>query len=165
MNEKIKEILALALSIAILPPLWAVIAPYLGIKSCAVALICAGLYAINGNRLEDALRLTLGFWLGDIWAVISLMVMGSVKGNQILVLFLTLAVLGALAVIAASVLERFVVLPAWLCGWAIGLSLMSLDTLHADKTMPLQIGIAMAVGVWYVGAGVNYLNEKLLKKK
>ena len=32
----------LALCIALLPPLWAVAAPYLGVTTGAVALICAG---------------------------------------------------------------------------------------------------------------------------
>jgi hypothetical protein len=165
MNEKKKEVLVLALAIAVLPPLWAVAAPYLGIKTGAVALICAGLYATNGNRFEDGLKITAGFWLGDLWAVLSLVIMEAVHWNDNLELFFTLAVLGALAVTAASVLERFVFLPSWLCGWAIGLSLMSPQCLQTDKTMPFQIGIAMAVGVWYVGAGVNYFTKILLRRK
>ena len=165
MNKKWKEILTLALSIAVLPPLWAVAAPYLGIKTGAVALICAGLYATNGNRLEDGLKITAGFWLGDLWAVLSLLIMEGVNWNETLELLFTLAVLGALAVTAASLLKRFVFLPSWLCGWAIGLSLMSPECLQADKTMPLQIGIAMAVGIWYVGAGVDYFTKILLQRK
>lgn len=165
MNNKKKETLILALAIAVLPPLWAVAAPFLGIKTGAVALICAGLYTTNGNRLEDGLKITAGFWLGDLWAVLSLLIMEGVNWNESLELFFILAVLGALAIIAASLLERFVFLPSWLCGWAIGLSLMSPLSLQADKTIPLQIGIAMAVGVWYVGAGVDYFTKILLRRK
>lgn len=165
MNNKKKETFMLALAIAVLPPLWAVAAPYLGIRTGAVALICAGLYATNGNRLEDGLKITAGFWLGDLWAVLSLLIIKGVNWNETLELFFILAVLGALAIIAASLLERFVFLPSWLSGWAIGLSLMSPLSLQADKTIPLQIGIAMAVGVWYVGAGVDYFTKILLRRK
>lgn len=165
MNEKKKEQLVLALAIGVLPPLWAAAAPYLGIKTGAVALICAGLYSTNGNRFEDGLKITAGFWLGDLWAVLSLLIMEAVNWNETLELFVTLAALGALAVAAASILEQFVFLPSWLCGWAIGLSLMSFKDLLADKTLPLQIGIAMAVGVWYVGCGVDYVTKILLRRK
>ncbi|HBF1431441.1 TPA: DUF1097 domain-containing protein, partial [Clostridioides difficile] len=50
MDRKKKEILTLSMGIALLPPLWAVLAPYIGIKTGAVALICAGLYVTNGNK-------------------------------------------------------------------------------------------------------------------
>ena len=61
------ETWSLALCIAILPPIWAVLAPYLSVDVGAVALICAGLYVTNGNKLMDAPRITIGFLLGDLW--------------------------------------------------------------------------------------------------
>jgi hypothetical protein len=165
MDEKKKEQLVLALAIGLLPPLWAVSAPHLGIKTGAVALICAGLYSTNGNRVEDGVKITAGFWLGNLWAVLSLIIMEVVNWNETLELFVTLAVLGALAVVIASIFEHFVFLPSWLCGWAIGLSLMSFKDIQAEKTLPIQIGIAMAVGVWYVGCGVDYFTKILLRRK
>jgi uncharacterized membrane protein len=159
-----KQICILAAAIAVFPPLWAVAAPYLGIKTGAVALICAGIYAANGSKREDALKITVGFWFGDFWACLSLLIMGNLILGENLGLFLTLAVLGFAAVLIASALEKFIYLPAWLGGWAIGLSLMTLETLSFDKTMPFQIGAAMAVGVWYVGAGVDFFC-KLIEKK
>ena len=39
--------------------------------------------------------------------------------------FAVLFVMGALAVIIGSLLSRQVYLPAWLCGWAIGLTMMA----------------------------------------
>ena len=44
-----RETLTLALLIALLPPLWAVLAPTLGVQTGAVALICAGVYVSAGN--------------------------------------------------------------------------------------------------------------------
>ena len=40
-------------------------------------------------------------------------------------LYLTLFVMGGLAVIIGSVFEKFIFVPAWLCGWAIGLTIMA----------------------------------------
>ena len=61
MNKNKKEILILSIGIALLPPLWAVLAPYIGISTGAVALICAGLYVTNGNKLKDGLKIMCGF--------------------------------------------------------------------------------------------------------
>ncbi|WP_230399572.1 DUF1097 domain-containing protein [Novisyntrophococcus fermenticellae] len=163
-----KQTFILAAAIAVFPPLWAVAAPYLGIKTGAVALICAGVYAANGNKREDALKITAGFWCGDFWACLALWILKNLKLGENVGLFLSLAVLGFAAVLIASVLDRYIYLPSWLCGWAIGLSLMTPETLSMDKTIPFQIGVAMAVGVWYVGAGVDFfckLVEKKLHKK
>lgn len=164
-KEKKKQMLVTALGIAVLPPLWAVAAPYAGVKTGAAALICAGVYAANGNKREDGLKIMAGFWCGDLWAVLALKTMMLLNWNENLELFFILAVFGALAVILASLLERFLFLPAWLCGWAIGLSLMTPESLSTDKTLPIQIGAAMAVGVWYVGAGVEWFTALLIGRK
>lgn len=96
MDRKKKEILTLSMGIALLPPLWAVLAPYIGIKTGAVALICAGLYVTNGNKQEDGLKIMFGFWCGDLWAVLAILIMGYMNFNQNLELFLTLSILGFL---------------------------------------------------------------------
>lgn len=159
MDEKKKQTLVTALGIAVLPPLWAVAAPCLGVKTGAAALICAGVYGANGNKRKDGLKIMAGFWCGDLWAILALKAMIFLNWNENLELFFILAVLGALAVILASLLEQFLFLPSWLCGWAIGLSLMTPESFQADKTLPIQIGAAMAVGVWYVGAGVDWFGK------
>lgn len=165
MNKKKKEILILSIGIALLPPLWAVLAPYIGISTGAVALICAGLYVTNGNKQEDGLKIMFGFWCGDLWAVLAILIMEYINLNPNLELFLTLGVLGFLAVIIASLFEKIIFLPSWLCGWAIGLTIMTCENIINLQGISIQIAIAMAVGVWYVGAGVDlftrYVSEKL----
>ena len=42
-REKRIRMLTLAFGIALMPPIWAVLSPYMGISTGAVALICAGL--------------------------------------------------------------------------------------------------------------------------
>lgn len=76
MKHKITiETLTLAFCIALFPPIWAVIAPNINVSTGAVALICAGLYVTNGNKSSDAVKISIGFLLGDFWAVFALKIM------------------------------------------------------------------------------------------
>ena len=100
--SKRAETLTLAFCIALLPPLWAVAAPYVGITTGAVALICAGLYAANGDKAADAPRISIGFLLGDFWAWLALVVMDKMPLNPDLEVFFTLFVMGGLAVILSG---------------------------------------------------------------
>lgn len=159
-----KEIWTLALGIALLPPIWAVLAPHIGVTTGAVALICAGLYVANGNKLSDALKISLGFLCGDIWAILALWVMDKSPLNADLELFLTLFIMGGLAVLISSLLPKYIYCPSWLCGWAIGLTIMAPAGLKNIGTFPIEIGVAMLVGVWYVGAGVDKFQKILLSK-
>lgn len=160
--SKKAETLTLALCIALLPPLWAVAAPYAGITTGAVALICAGLCAANGDKAADAPKISAGFLLGDFWAWLALVVMDKLPLHPDLELFGTLFVLGGLAVLIAGVFPRWIYCPAWLCGWAIGLTIMSPVGLDNLGTLPVQIGAAMLAGVWYVGVFLNIVRARLL---
>ncbi|AKA72151.1 DUF1097 domain-containing protein [Clostridium scatologenes] len=154
MNEKKLNVLTLALGIALLPPIWAVISPYLGVTTGAVALICAGIFVANGNKVEDGAKISIGFLLGDLWGCIALEAMDMVKLNQNIELFCALFILGGLAVIISSTkLEKIIFLPAWLAGWAITLLIMAPLNMNWG-TLPIQIGVSMLMGVWYVGVGV-----------
>ena len=162
-KEKWMNILTLAFGIALMPPLWAVICPHFGVSTGAVALICAGLYVANGNKIKDALKISLGFLCGDIWAVTALKLMDIMQFNEDAELYITLFVLGGLAVIIGSVLEKWIFVPSWLCGWAIGLTIMAPVGIDAIGSLPIQIGVAMLAGVWYVGVDVDAFQRLLLK--
>ena len=166
MDQKEKKLntLTLALGIALLPPLWAVFAPHIGISTGAVALICAGLFVANGNQYHQAPKICIGFLLGDCWAVLALFLMNQLKLNPDLELFLTLFLLGGAAVFIATAMEQFIFLPSWLCGWAIGLTIMAPAGYGKLTTLPMQIGGAMIVGVFYVGVGVDLFQKLLLHK-
>jgi len=162
-KERTKNTLTLALGIALLPPIWAVLSPYIGVATGAVALICAGIYVANGNKLEDAMKITIGFLCGDIWSVLALKIMKILEWNQNLELFFTLFILGGMAVLIAKPMRKYVFLPAWLCGWAIGLTILTPIGLEKMGSMPIQVGISMIVGVWYVGVGVDKFQRFVLK--
>lgn len=148
MKKRVKEDMWIsALGVAFFPPLWAVIAPYLKVTTGPVALICAGLYAANGNKREEAVKISIVFLLGDFWAVVALKIMDILQFNENAELFGTLFVLGGLAVLISAVAPRLISCPAWLCGWAIGLTILSPAGYQNIGTVPVQIGAAMFVGV------------------
>ena len=160
---KKKEILTLALLIAIMPPAWAVLSPYLGISVGPVALICAGIYATNGNKFSDAHKIALGYLAGDIWALIAFEIMAHTPLNPDLTLFLTLAVFGFILVIISDRFKNIVHMPSWLTGWAIGMLAMNLDTATPVMSLTVQIAVAMLVGVYYVGALLDKVHRILNK--
>ncbi|MBQ3266792.1 MAG: DUF1097 domain-containing protein [Atopobiaceae bacterium] len=158
-----KEVLALATGIALLPPLWAVLSGHAGITCGAVALICAGIYVTNGNKAEDGVKISLGFLLSDLMAVAAMWCMENLPFSADVNTFLTLAVIGFVAVIFASAFEKWIFLPAVLCGWAIGLTVMGPLGTAGMGSLPIQIAVAMLAGVWYVGWGVDAFCKLLLK--
>lgn len=163
-NEKRRNMWTLALGVALLPPIWAVLAPHIGVTTGAVALICAGVFAANGNKYEDALKISLGFLCGDLWAVAALFLMDRLPFPTEAETFLVLFVMGGLAVLISTALEQLVYLPAWLSGWAIGLTVMGPAGWGSLGTLPVQIGAAMLAGVIYVGMGVDLFQKKLLRR-
>lgn len=163
MTEKKINILTLALGIALLPPLWAVLAPYIGVSTGAVALICAGVYVTNGNKREDAFKIGAGFLLGDLWAVLAIWIMEKLPFHPNVELYITLFVLGGLAVIIGESFSKYIFTPSWLCGWAIGLTIMGAMQVKELGTLPIQIGAAMIAGVVYVGIGVDAFQKVLIR--
>ena len=161
MRDKWINVFTLAFTVASLPPLWAVASTYVGVTVGAVALICAGLFAVLNNDIKMAVPVSIGFLCGDVWAVIATKVMGASTLGPNITVYCTLFVLGGLAVIIGSAFEKFIFVPAWLCGWAIGLTIMGPMNPSALGTMPFQIAAAMLAGVWYVGV-VGDLFQKFL---
>ncbi len=151
--------MTLAFCIALFPPIWAVLAPVLGVQTGAVALICAGVYAAAGNPRKLAIPMSLGFLAGDVWAIIALQMMSALPLPGSIPLFVTLFFMGGAAVLLSSMVPKLFYTPAWLCGWAIGLTILTPDT--ALTTVPLQIGAAMLAGVWYVGVAVDWIHSKI----
>ena len=147
--------LALAISIGLLPPIWAVLSARFGISCGAVALICAGIYVTAGNKVELGLPMSLGFLLSDAMAVGAIWLMENLPFPPEANTFLTLAVMGFCAVLLCLSLEKYLFLPAVLSGWAVGLTVMGPLGFAGLGTMPLQVGIAMLAGVWYAGWAVD----------
>lgn len=162
MNQK-KELFAFAFSVAFLPPFWAVVSPYVGVSTGAVALICAGVFAAGGSNPKDALKTSLSFLTGDVWAVLSLWLQQKLPLPANLGLYTIFFALGGVAVLVCGALPRIFHTPSWLAGWAIGVTII--PSFDAMGTLPVQIGVAMLVGVYYVGLGCAALQNRLLGRK
>lgn len=78
-------------------------------------------------------------------------------------LFVTLFVMGGLAVIISGIWSRWIYTASWLCGWAIGLTILGEVEAAAMVPYAVQIAAAMIVGVWYVGVFADYVQRKILK--
>ena len=155
--------LTLAFAIAFMPPIWAVLSPYIGVQTGAVALIVAGVYVANGNKREDALRIMVGFWLGDLFSVAAIWMMENIPFSPNVNIYVTLFVLGAAAVMIGESLPKIVYTPGLLCGWAIGLTVMGPLGTAGMGSFPLQIAASMAAGVIYVGIGVDMFQRWLVR--
>ena len=156
--------ISLAISIGILPPLWAVISQILGVKFGGVALVCAALFVANGNKTKDIIKISVGFFISVVWGCIALYFIKNLPWNNSVNTFITLCSMGALAVvIASSRLKKIIYLPSWLCGWAITNEILSQMYTGLGIDIPISIAISMVVGVIYVGAGVLVFG-KLINK-
>lgn len=90
--------------------------------------------------------------------------MAALPFNPDVELYCTLFVLGGLAVLIGETLPRYIFTPSWLCGWAIGLTIMGPLNVAEIGTLPVQIGAAMLAGVIYVGIGVDAFQQFLIRK-
>lgn len=129
-----------------------------------MALICAGLFVASGNRRQDTIKISIGFLLGDLWAYIAVRVMETQQWNPNVELYITLFVMGGLAVIIGETFSRMIFTPSWLCGWAIGLTIMGPMKVNQIGTLPIQIGAAMLAGVLYVGVGVDAFQRMMVRR-
>lgn len=163
-RRKTIHILTLAFGIAFMPPIWAVLAPFIGVDTGSAALICAGLFVANGNKRQDTFKISAGFLLGDVWALTAVWIMETLQWNPQAELYLTLFVMGGTAVIIGETFPKMIYTPAWLCGWAIGLTIMGPMKMDQIGTLPVQIGTAMLVGVIYVGVGVDAFQRMLTRR-
>lgn len=156
---KYKEVLTLALLVGILPPIWAIVSPYIGIHVGPISLIAAGIYGANGNKFEDSFKIVVGYIAGDIWSLVSVIIMDKTPINANITLWITLFVLGFMAVIISAKLPKHIYLPSFLSGWAIAMLAMNLDTTTSLIRMTVEIGVAMLVGVYYVGALIYKIHK------
>lgn len=157
--------LALAISIGLLPPIWAVLSGHFGIDCGAVALICAGIYVTAGNKVELGLPMSLGFLLSDLMAVCAVWLMENLPFPADVNTFLTLAVLGFAAVMLCTRFDKVFFLPAVLSGWAVGLTVMGPLGFANLGNMPLQVAVAMLAGVWYAGCAVDVFSRLISSKE
>jgi len=166
--SKFKIVGLLTLLIAVIAPLWAAVSSALGLLTGAAALICAGLYVINGSKRENGLKITLGLLAGNIWAYLVMLVMGAlVPALGIfppVVLYCVLFVFVIPAVFISLYVDKFFDLSSWLTGWAVTLTIFSFVEPAEYLTLLWHIAIAMVAGVWLIGVLITSTHAYLVGK-
>jgi len=153
--------LAGAVTAALLPPLWAAFSETIGIPFGWCALACGGIYAASGGK--DAPKMTGGFAMGAIWGWLAHLMISQTMLPHGPTLFLTLCLLGFLAVaLSSTILRKATFLPAWLGGWALSLGILGTSQRGAVSTLA-GILAAMLAGVWYIGVFSDWIQSLLSK--
>ena len=166
MKEKIKIALPTAIGVALLPPIWAVLSELCGIEFGWIALATAGIYVAAGDNIKNGLSISGGFLMGCVWGYVATKILKHYSCiNHYLLLFSVLCIMGFICVILAfTILEKVVFLPAWLGSWAIALGTFGQADTSAMGITFIKLFIAMLVGVWYIGAFNNYFQNFIRKK-
>ena len=99
-----------------------------------------------------------------MWAYIAVRVMETQQWNPNVELYITLFVMGGLAVIIGETFSRMIFTPSWLCGWVIGLTIIGPMKVNEIGTLPIRIGVAMLAGVIYVGVGADAFQGMLVRR-
>ena len=146
-----RETWALVVPISLLPAIWSVVASFAGISTAAVAMISATLYVIVVKTTADAVRMSVGFVLGVVTAVISLMIIGSLPLNFVVALTLTMIVMVALVIIVQSFIGKIADLFSWLCGFAVAMTVFGLVPPEQMMSVAVQLAVSMLAGIWWIG--------------
>ena len=162
---KKKDIIILAVGIAVFPPIWAVLSGHIGVTVGPVALICAGIYVASSGTPAIGLRQSASYIVAVGWTLLAMKLLEVLPFGADVNLYVVLFVMGGVAVLIACSLPKVFDLPAWLGGWAIGLTVIAPKGLSGMGTLPIQVLVAMLVGVWYVGYGVSVFQGLFSKKK
>jgi len=141
----------MVIGISIIPAIWAVIANHIGVTIAAVSMISACPYVLAGKNAKDACSMTLGLLLGIVWARLTFILMGALTFNPDLVTFLVLVFMVAILIVIDSFIPKYVDCIAWLCGFAIAITVLGPCTPDVINTMSLHLALAMVVGIWCVG--------------
>lgn len=160
---KKRDIIVLAIGIAVFPPIWAVLSGHIGVTVGPVALICASIYVASNGTPSVGVRHSLSYIVSIGWTILAMKMMEILPFGDDGNLYATLFVMGGIAVLIAGFLPKVFDIPAWLGGWAMGLTVIAPKGLAEMGTLPLQMLVAMLAGVWYVGYGVSVF-QRLVSK-
>jgi hypothetical protein len=142
--------IALAICVAIIPALWAVLSPYAGIQAGPVALICAGIFFADAGKAKP-INVAIGFIMGLIWGVLAVYLIVNLPFSKDLNVFVSLAVMAGLAVIFATLTEKFTHMSAWLGGLAMTVLILIQVPATEWMSMSISIGVNMLAGVFIIG--------------
>lgn len=164
---KEKEILTLALSVGIMVPIWGTFHSMIGIGMTWPAFASAALFFAANCKIKDSINISFGHAIGVMWGIIFLNIVNAPQlsqyNNQV-ILFVTLCVLGILAVFVTNIGFKLLShLPSLFSGWAITVGGLGNITLTNWGSTPLDILLSIMAGIFIVGLGILKVQSCLLK--
>lgn len=153
-----RETWAKVVSLSVLPAFWAAAAGLTNVRTAAVAMIAATIYVMGAKSFHDGLPMTVGFLLGIVFSLGSVLLIPVLPFSNLISTCLVLLVVVAIIVILQSFLSKVSNLFAWLCSYSVGMTLFGLFPREELGSIALQLAISMLVGVWFIG----WLGQKIM---
>lgn len=165
---KVKETLALLLSVGIIVPIWGTFHSLIGIEITWPAFASSALFFAANCKVKDSMNIAFGHAVGVMWGIMFLSILNFPKFAQYdsqVVLFITLCILGMLAVFVTNIGFKLLShLPSLFSGWAIAVGGLGSIPLVNWGNQPLDIFLSTAAGVFIIGGGISSIQSYLLKK-
>lgn len=165
---KVKEVLTLLLSVGIIVPIWGTFHSLIGIEMTWPAFASSALFFAANCKIEDSMNIAFGHAVGVVWGMMFLNILnftGFAQYDSQVVLFITLCILGMLAVFVTSIGFKLLShLPSLFSGWAITVGALGSTSLVNWGNQPLDVLLSTAAGIFIVGVGISKIQSYLLKK-
>ena len=165
---KVKETLALLLSVGLVVPIWGTFHSVICIETTWPAFASSALFFAANSTIKDSGHIAFGHVIGVAWGVIFLNILNLPKlqlYNSNLVLFIKLSALGMLAVVVTNIGFPFLShLPSLFSGWAITVGGLGNIALENWGSMPVDILLSTLAGVVIIGIGISFIQALLLKR-
>lgn len=153
-----RETWAKVVSLSVLPAFWAAAAGLTSVRTAAVAMIAATIYVMGAKGVRDGLTMTVGFLLGIVFSLGSVLLIPVLPFPDTISTCLVLLVVVAIIVILQSLLSNISNLFAWLCSYSVGMTLFRLFPGEQSGSIALQLAVSMLAGVWFIG----WLGQKIM---
>lgn len=165
-KNNIIKMLMLALSVSIFVPIWGTFHAYIGINNAWVAFVSAAVFFAAGHNIREVVKVSLSHILGMFWGLAVLYIIDAslLNINVILYMFIVLAIFGFASVLITNIGISLVShTPSLFAGWAVAFVVFDGMPISEWKGSCLDVGLALVIGVWFVGVGISQFQMLLIK--
>ncbi|WP_019679526.1 NAD(P)H-dependent oxidoreductase [Ruminococcus flavefaciens] len=165
-KTNIIKVILLAVSVAVIVPLWGTFHSYATVERAWVAFISAAVFFAAGHKLKDIVNVALSHILGMFWGMGVLYVMQQhlIDVNAVVYSLIVLAVFGFFSVIVTSLNIKIIShTPSLFAGWAVAFAAFGGAELSEWKDISIDVGLALVIGVVVIGTGISQLHLLLMK--
>ncbi len=165
-KTNIIKVILLAVSVAVIVPLWGTFHSYATVERAWVAFISAAVFFAAGHKLKDIVNVALSHILGMFWGmgVLYVMQQNLIDVNAVVYSLIVLAVFGFFSVIVTSLNIKIIShTPSLFAGWAVAFAAFGGTEIADWKDISIDVGLALVIGVVVVGTGISQLHLLLMK--